>query len=235
MTDGKERRLIEESIPLRRERKGGAVNLILTAVLLEAARMIDDGFDVPSIENAVYDVFQLPEGIFFSIGRFGPAKLAAVLESYADGSDPEDSLYRIYHNFFAPAACLDSESEEKRLFMGPVSEILTRPMVDDPMQVDLLKARFMGTVFMTASEIVDSGIQDLQTLERLCRRDLGWKEGPFSMMNRIGIGEAMRIVTKKLEQSHRKEINFPIPSLLIEQARRGEPWPLNSHAGHGNE
>ena len=93
----------------------------------------------------------------------------------------------------------------------------------------------MGTVFMTASEIVDSGIQDLQTLERLCRRDLGWKEGPFSMMNRIGIAEAMRIVIKKLEQSHRKEINFPVPSLLIEQARRGESWPLNSHVGRGNK
>jgi hypothetical protein len=48
------------------------------------------------------------------------------------------------------------------------------------------------------------------------------------MMNRIGIQEAMRMVTEKMEMSHRQEINFPIPKLLIEQAQKNEPWPLNS-------
>lgn len=230
MTDAIGLRLIEESIPLRRERKGGAVNLILTALLLEAARMIDDGFDIPTIENAAHGVFQIPEGIFFLIGRFGTAKLTEVLESYAERSGPEDALFRVYHNFFAPAACLTQKSESKRLFVGSAPEAPHLMPVNDPMQVDLLKVRFMGTVFMTAAEVVDSGIQDLKTIDRLCRQDLGWKEGPFAMMNRIGIGEAMRIVTKKLEQSHRVEINFPVPALLIEQVRRGEPWPLNSHA-----
>lgn len=222
--------LIAESIPPIRERKGGAVNLVLAAVLLEAARMIDEGVDVANIENAAHGVFQLSEGIISLIGRFGPEKLVAVLKSYADDSDPEEPLFRTYQNFFSPAACLGAGSERRELFAGRNPGPSPLPGIDDPEQVDRLKERFMGTSFMTAAEVVDSGIQDLQTVDRLCRQDLGWKEGPFSMMNRIGIGEAMRVVTKKLEQSHRREINFPVPDLLIEQVRRGEPWPLNSHA-----
>ncbi len=230
MADAKGLILIEEGVPLLRERKGGAVNLIFAGVLLEAVRMIDDGFDNPSIERAAHSVFRSSEGIFVSVGRHGTSKLAAVLESYAEGSDPEDPLYRIYHNFFAPPACLNPDFETKRLFDSPPAGESPLMSVDDPIQADLLRTRFMGTAFMISVEVVDSGIQDLKVIDRLCRRDLGWKEGPFAMMNRIGIGEAMRIVTKKLEQSHRKEINFPVPALLIEQARREEPWPLNSHA-----
>jgi len=230
MADAKGLRLIEESVPMLRERKGGAVNLIFTAVLLEAVRMIDDGFDNPRIESAARSVFRASDGIFVSIGRHGTSKLAVVLESYAEGSDPEDPLYRIYHNFFAPPACLGPDFEAKRLFDSTPPGDLPLISGDDPLQAEQLKTRFMGTAFMVSVEVVDSGIQDLKIIDRLCRRDLGWKEGPFAMMNRIGIGEAMRIVTKKLEQSHRKEINFPVPALMIEQARREEPWPLNSHA-----
>jgi len=45
-------------------------------------------------------------------------------------------------------------------------------------------------------------------------------------MNKMGMMEVMRIVTERMELSHRKEINFPIPRLLIHQAQKGEPWPL---------
>ena len=38
----------------------------------------------------------------------------------------------------------------------------------------------------------------------------------------------MRKVTEKMEMSHRQEINFPITELLITQANKNEPWPLNS-------
>ena len=38
----------------------------------------------------------------------------------------------------------------------------------------------------------------------------------------------MRKITEKMEMSHRQEINFPIPKLMIVQAQKNEPWPLNS-------
>jgi 3-hydroxyacyl-CoA dehydrogenase len=81
---------------------------------------------------------------------------------------------------------------------------------------------------MIATELVESGILKLQDVERLCKETFGWEEGPFSMMNRLGIQRALQMVTEKMELSHRKEINFPIPWLLISQAQKNEPWPLNS-------
>ena len=77
-------------------------------------------------------------------------------------------------------------------------------------------------------EIVEAGLLEIGDIEKTCLEVFGWKEGPFAMMNRLGLEETMRKVTEKMEMSHRQEINFPIPKLLIDQARKNEPWPLNS-------
>jgi enoyl-CoA hydratase/3-hydroxyacyl-CoA dehydrogenase len=81
---------------------------------------------------------------------------------------------------------------------------------------------------MLAVEVVESGVVDIQDADSMIRSDLGWKEGPFTMMNRIGLQDSMQMVVEKMALSHQKEINFPIPQMLIDQVRRGEPWPLNS-------
>ena len=60
----------------------------------------------------------------------------------------------------------------------------------------------------------------------LCQTAFLWPEGPFALMNRVGIGASLQLVTEKMELSHRQEISFPVPLLLIQQAKRNEPWPL---------
>lgn len=80
--------------------------------------------------------------------------------------------------------------------------------------------------FMTATEVVGAGIIKLKDVDRLCQSAFVWPEGPFGLMNKVGLGEALRMVTEKMELSHRQEINFPIPRLLIEQAQKNEPWVL---------
>jgi len=40
----------------------------------------------------------------------------------------------------------------------------------------------------------------------------------------MGVGEALKIVTERMFFSHRKEINFPVPRLLITQAQKNAPW-----------
>jgi hypothetical protein len=44
------------------------------------------------------------------------------------------------------------------------------------------------------------------------------------MMDEMGIGEALNIVTEKMELSHRREISFYVPRLLITQAQKNKPW-----------
>jgi hypothetical protein len=95
------------------------------------------------------------------------------------------------------------------------------------MLVENLSKRFMAVGFAVSSELVDSEVIELTNLERLCKDVLGWKEGPFSMMNAMGIEESLQIVTEKMQFSHRKEINFPVSRLLITQAQKNTPWLIN--------
>lgn len=66
----------------------------------------------------------------------------------------------------------------------------------------------------------------MDEVDKLCQNAFLWSKGPFALMNKMGISEVMRIVTERMELSHKKELNFPIPKLLIEQAHKGESWPL---------
>jgi 3-hydroxyacyl-CoA dehydrogenase len=95
---------------------------------------------------------------------------------------------------------------------------------DDFLLKDMLKNRFKAVSFMVASELVESGVSDIDRVEKLCKEMLNWEKGPFSMMNEMGIKEALGIVTEKMEISHRREINFYIPVRLINQAQKNSPW-----------
>ena len=79
----------------------------------------------------------------------------------------------------------------------------------DLMKVDILKNRFLAVGFMTATEVVEAGVIEMEEVDKLCQNAFLWREGPFALMNKMGISEVMRIVTERMELSHRKEINFP--------------------------
>lgn len=48
--------------PILSSRKGGAADIIFVSLLLEAARMIDEGIDIPSIEAAGREAYNMPVG-----------------------------------------------------------------------------------------------------------------------------------------------------------------------------
>jgi 3-hydroxyacyl-CoA dehydrogenase len=223
--------LIEETISPLKERRGGAANLILTALLVESTRMIDDGFDVVPVEEAAKKTFGIQKGFLSRIDDLGIPKVVAFMEHLSDTSDPEDSLTRVYNNFFIPAKSATEilevyrkAEEEDRSAVVLASEADAKKIVYDFMLVETLGQKFKAVTFMVATELVESGIAELAVLEKLCTSDLLWKEGPFSMMNSMGIDEALKIVTERMFLSHRKEINFPVPRLLITQAQKNTPW-----------
>ncbi|MFA9452343.1 MAG: 3-hydroxyacyl-CoA dehydrogenase family protein [Candidatus Aminicenantaceae bacterium] len=224
-------RLIEEPYPLRKERKGGAASLMLAAQMLEACRMKDDGMEIPHIDAVATTTFGIPTGFLARMDEIGIVKTCEYLSGMADETDAEDPIFQKYFNFFTPARSLAERCEKGREAgaaplwkAGAVKDAEPK----DFMVVDLLKKRFQAVAFITATEIVEEEILEMAEVEKLCREGFGWREGPFAMMNRMGIAEAMRKVTEKMEMSHRQEINFPITNLLITQANKDEPWPLNS-------
>jgi len=217
--------------PVLSSRKGGAADVIFVSLLLEAARMVDDGFDIPGIEAAGKKAFGMPMGFLSLMDANGIPLGIHTMYSFSDSSNPDDSLYLAYRNFFTPPESykilLDKyQKAEDRSSVRWVSEDEAQTEAKDPMLIDMLGHRFLAVAFMTSAEVVEAGVIEMDEVDKLCQNAFLWKEGPFALMNKIGMMEVMRIVTERMELSHRKEINFPIPRLLIGQAQKGEPWTL---------
>ena len=217
--------------PILNSRKGGAADVIFVSLLLEAARMVDDGFDIPSIEAAGKKAFSMPMGFLSLMDANGIPLGIHTMYSFSDSSDPDDPLYKAYGNFFTPPESykrlLDEyQKAEDRSSVRWVSEDEAKTEAKDLMLIDTLKHRFLAVAFMTSVEVVEAGVIEMDEVDKLCQNAFLWKEGPFALMNKMGMMEVMRIVTERMELSHREEINFPIPRILIEQVQKGEPWPL---------
>lgn len=223
--------LIEEAIPEKRERKGGAANLMQAALMLESTRMLDDGMELSHIEAVARGTFGIDRGFLAQMDEIGILKTCAYLEVMADSSQAEDPIFQKYYNFFKPGRNLEEKCRQGRQ-AGTALLWRADPVEDmepeDIALIDLLRTRFQAVAFITSVEILEAELLEIGDVERTCREFFGWNEGPFAMMNRLGMEETMRKVTEKMEMSHRQEINFPIPKLLIIQARKNEPWPLNS-------
>jgi len=217
--------------PILSSRKGGAADVIFGSLLLEAARMLDDGFDIPTIEAAGKKAFQTPLGFLCLMDHTGIPLGIHTMETFSDDSNPDDPLYKVYHNFFSPPESYKNllekyQKAEDKSSVKWVSEEEALKEPKDVMLVDALKDRFLAVGFTTAVEVVESGVIKMEDVDRLCQTAFLWKEGPFSLMNKIGIQEVMRMVVDRMQLSHRKEINFPIPQLLISQAQKNKPWLL---------
>lgn len=229
----KEKKKLEEWIPeepLKKQRKGGAVKLILISLMLEAARMKEEGMDVISIEASGKKAFGISKGFLTLMDEVGiPEFMEEVGALYNPSSD--DPIFKYYQNFFQPPQTLVDMNDryqktDDKSSVKWISEEKAQMESSDLMVLEMLKKRFQAVAFMVSSEVVQAGVMEMKDVERLCQKYLGWKEGPFTMMNRIGIKESLKMVTEKMELSHKKEINFPISRLLIKQAQQNTPWEI---------
>ncbi len=217
--------------PILSSRKGGAADVIFVSLLLEAARMVDEGFDIPAIEAAGKEVFNMPVGFLELMDTTGIPLGIYTMQSFSDSSNPEDPLFKTYQNFFTPPESYEKlldiyKKAEDKSKVRWISEKEVKKAAGDAMVVDILKHRFLAVAFLAATEVVESGVIEMDKVDSLCQNAFLWKEGPFGLMNKMGIQEALRIVTERMELSHRREINFPIPQLLISQAQKNESWSL---------
>ncbi len=217
--------------PILSSRKGGAADVIFVSLLLEAARMVDEEFDIPSIEAAGREAYNMPVGFLGLMDATGLPLGIKTMYIFSDSSNTNDPLYNVYKNFFTPAnSYIDilkryEEAEDKSSIKWISSEEAQK-QPGDPQTVEMLKNRFLAVGFMTAVECVDSGVIDMDEVDNLCQNAFLWREGPFALMNKMGMSEVMRIVTERMELSHKNEINFPIPQLLVKQAQANVSWSL---------
>ncbi len=218
--------------PILSSRKGGAADVIFVALLLEAARMVEEGFDVPTVEEAGRAAFNMPLGFLTLMDVTGIPIGIYTMYSFSDPSQPEDPLYKVYGNFFSPSEncrtiLKEYEETEDKSAVRWVSEADAKKKAGDPARVTQLQNRFLAVAFVTAVECVEAGVVGMGELDRLCQNAFLWREGPFALMNKRGVVEVKRIVEERAALSKKQGLDFPVPGMLSSQAEKNTPWPLD--------
>ncbi|MBN1274404.1 MAG: hypothetical protein JXB26_19250 [Candidatus Aminicenantes bacterium] len=226
-TGGLLEKAAKATLRLKNTRPGGAGMVIISALLLESARQVEEEFDISAVEKAARSAFEINEGFLTLMDWMGIQDTVSFLQDF---SRTESPLFDTYDNFFTVPRIIEKKWEKEKDTPGSAPFFVNkRTLVREPadfMMVDMLKKRFLGVAFMTASEIAGAGLSEPAAVDSFFRQAFGWKDGPFALMNKTGLEQALRLVTERMELSHRKEINFPIPRNLIDRTSENKPWPV---------
>jgi len=184
---------------------GFAVNRFFVPWLNEAARMLGEGLaNIPTIDEAACETFRIGMGPFALMNATGIPIAYHCAESFVQALG----------DFYAPAATLATMFEAGQLWDldGEV----------DAAAKDAIGDRLLGTVFGVAAQLVDEGVATAEDTERGALVGLRWAQGPFGMMNKMGLDRALKVVEQLA--AHRE--SFVVPELLQQQAATGQRWML---------
>jgi enoyl-CoA hydratase/3-hydroxyacyl-CoA dehydrogenase len=184
---------------------GFAVNRFFVPWLNEAARMLDEGVaNIPTIDEAARETFHIGMGPFALMNATGIPIAYHCTESFAQARG----------DFYAPAATLAARFEAGQLWdlEGAV----------DKAAKDAVGDRLLGTAFGVAAQLVDEGVATAGDTDRGALVGLRWAQGPFRMMNELGLDRALDVV-EHLAAHHN---SFTVPELLRRQVASGQPWTL---------
>jgi enoyl-CoA hydratase/3-hydroxyacyl-CoA dehydrogenase len=191
---------------LVRDAPGFAVNRFFVPFLNEAARMLEEGLaDIPTIEEAGKRAFKIGMGPFQLMNVTGIPIAVHAATTLGNELGP----------FYAPAQTLRSQMEKKENWNleGPVDESKLPGLID----------RFQGVCLGVAAALVDEKVATIEDTDRGAKIGLRWIQGPFEIMNRIGIAKTYDIV----QAVCRKYPDFKMPAILETQHRLGKPFEFN--------
>jgi len=86
----------------------------------------------------------------------------------------------------------------------------------------IISERLLGQVFAVCSQIVAEEICSMEDVDRGAKVGLRWMNGPFEIMNAIGIDEAYRMANAYADLAA-----FDLPPFFEVKAETGHPWEFN--------
>jgi enoyl-CoA hydratase/3-hydroxyacyl-CoA dehydrogenase len=195
-------------IPIRvRDVPGFAVNRYFVPWLNEGIQIMDEGLaDIPSIEAAAKEAFQIGMGPFALINATG----LPIAYHAAEG------LAVALGEFFAPAAGYTA-----RFKMGKPWDLDGEAKATPKVKAEIAD-RLMGVAFGLAAGLVEEGAADVEDINRGAVTGLRWPKGPFEMMNDMGLKRALELVEKVA--AHYPA--FKVPQVLRRMAAAGGKWVL---------
>ena len=84
----------------------------------------------------------------------------------------------------------------------------------DEAQYTTVAERLLGVVFGVAAQIVDEDVCSMEDVDRGAKVGLRWARGPFELMNRLGVGEALRMAQAYADLAGE---GWSVPSFFTEQ------------------
>ncbi len=187
---------------------GFSVNRIFIPWYVEAIRVIEEGLaNVPTVNEATKRAFGLGIGLFELWNMSGGTVI---------GLHGARNLGRELGSFYGPPEMLRRQVEDLKEDFSLEGEI-------DESKMEMIAERLYAVAMGVAAAQVDEGVATLEDVDRGTRIGLAWRQGPFEMMNSMGIEKAYRMV-KKLADRHE---SFKMPRLLEEQYKKGKPFTFN--------
>lgn len=214
---------------IRGSRKGGVADVIFVALLLEATRMLEDGYDVATIEAAGRKAYGLPMGFLQLMDVTGLPIGLYSMKSFSDPSFPNDPLIEAYGNFFHPRqnyidliAQYDKAVDKSTVRWIKNGEVLSA--TTDERTVTELADRFLAVGFLTSTECVNAGLISIEDLEQLTQNAFLWRKGPFTLMNELGPKRVQGLIRARAELAKAQGQDFPINKLLKSFMEEDRKW-----------
>jgi len=184
---------------------GFAVNRFFVPWLNEAVRLMEEGIaDIPSIEAASKKTFRIPMGPFELMNVTGVPVAMHAASTLGTELGP----------FYEPTDALVAQ--------GTANEIWDLSGDADTSTFDVISDRLLGVVFHIAGALMDEEVCSLEDVDRGARIGLRWARGPFELMNRVGLSEALRMCNDLAAIYD----DLTTPSSITNQATAasGAPW-----------
>lgn len=180
---------------------GGIARRILGACLLESVRMATDGdANIPTIDAAARDAFGLDEGFFEMMNRSG-IEIAAKITA---GLDTLGNLYAV--------------PERLRVQLGNKEGWSLEGAVDPGRRAQVEKL-FQGMLVLVGLSIADEGVGRPEDIEVAVRCGLGFKAGPFELIESLGIKNASELAGVVADRR-----DVPKPGAAKERRNIGLRW-----------
>lgn len=160
----------------------------------EAGYLLDEGVTAEEVDSVASE--------FVFAGPFCVLNLAngnpIIIETNTFQAQEEGRHY-------LPAPIFRSVSKWKTLPPGETVDVKERDQA-------LIRDRLLGVLFSQSVDIIDSGVASSNDLELGCRIALGFKKGPFELMEALGTTETNRI----LKQFSLDRPGMPLPKKPID-------------------
>jgi enoyl-CoA hydratase / 3-hydroxyacyl-CoA dehydrogenase len=187
---------------------GFAINRFFIPCSNETCRMLEEGMgNVATIDEGSKRAFGMGMGWFDLLNVTGIPLAVHAAESLGG----ELGL------FYGAPAILKSQMEKKEdwdLNDGPVEE----------KKIEAIKDRYYGICLGVAATLVDEGIATIEDVNIGAKLGLRWVNGPFEIMNEIGIDKTCEVV----EAITKKYPGFAMPNVLVQQKALGTPFKFKT-------